>query len=36
MCSVYLAFSEDCPEPEDEAVKTYLAEHELVPKWHGH
>ena len=37
MYSVYLAFSKDCPEPEpeDKAVKAYLAEHELVPKWHG-
>ena len=33
MYSVYPAFSQDGPDPEDEAIRTYLAEHELIPKW---
>ena len=35
MYSVFLAFSQDHPDPEDEAVKAYLAEHELIPKQQG-
>ena len=35
MYSVFLAFSREQPEPEDEAVKAYLDEHELIPKARG-
>ena len=35
MYTVYLVFKAEDPEPEDEAVKTYLAEHELEPKRQG-
>ena len=35
MHSVFLAFSQDHPDPEDEAVKAYLADHELIPKQQG-
>ena len=35
MYTVYLAFKADDPEPEDEAVRAYLAQHELEPKRQG-
>ena len=35
MYSVFLAFSQEQPEPEDDAVKAYLAERELEPKTRG-
>ena len=35
MYTVYLAFSQERPEPEDEAVKGYMEEHELIPKGKG-
>ena len=35
MNSVFLAFSQAHADPEDEDVKAYLAEHELIPKWQG-
>ena len=35
MYSVFLAFSQAQPEPEDEGVKAYLAERDLEPKTRG-
>ena len=35
MYAVFLAFEEESPDPEDEAVKVYLEEHELIPKSQG-
>ena len=35
MYSVFLAFRKDEAEAEDEAVKAYLEEHELMPKMQG-
>ena len=35
MHSVLLAFPSADPEPEDDAVRAYVAERELVPKWQG-
>ena len=35
MYSVFLAFNAANPEPEDEAVKAYLAEREVIPKTEG-
>ena len=35
MYTVYLAFKAEDPEPEDEAVKAYLNEHEIEPKRQG-
>ena len=35
MYSVFLAFSKEHPDPEDEAIKAYLEAHELIPKAQG-
>jgi len=35
MYSVFLAFSKEHPDPEDEAIKAYLDTHELIPKAQG-
>ena len=35
MYSVFLAFSKEHPDPEDEAIKAYLDAHELLPKAQG-
>lgn len=35
MYSVFLAFNPERPEPEDEAVRAYLAERDLEPKARG-
>ena len=35
MYSVFLAFQKDEAEAEDEAVKAYIEEHELIPKMQG-
>ena len=35
MYSVFLAFNPELPDPEDEAVKSYLQEQELIPKMEG-
>jgi hypothetical protein len=35
MYSVFLAFSKEYPDPEDEAIKAYLDAHELIPKAQG-
>ena len=35
MYSVFLAFSKERPDPEDNAIKAYLDEHELIPKVQG-
>ncbi len=35
MYSVFLAFNPDRPDSEDEAVKAYLDQHELIPKMQG-
>src|SRR3989442_11195354 len=35
MYAVFLAFSKDHPNPEDEAIKAYLDAHELIPKAQG-
>ena len=35
MYSVFLAFRQQRPDPEDEAVKAYLTHHELIPKMTG-
>ena len=35
MYSVFLAFSKEHPDPEDEAIKAYLDAHELIPKAQG-
>ena len=35
MYSVFLAFSKEHPNPEDEAIKAYLDAHELIPKAQG-
>ena len=35
MYSVFLAFSKEHPDPEDEAIKAYLDVHELIPKAQG-
>ena len=35
MYSVFLAFSKEQPDPEDEAIKAYLDTHELIPKAQG-
>ncbi len=33
MYAVYVAFSQDQPEVEDEEIRAYLQQHDLVPKW---
>ena len=35
MYAVFLAFSTEHPDPEDEAIKAYLNAHELIPKARG-
>jgi hypothetical protein len=35
MYAVFLAFSTAQPDPEDDAIKAYLAAHELIPKVQG-
>jgi hypothetical protein len=35
MYSVFLAFRKEQPDPEDDAIKAYLNEHELIPKVQG-
>ncbi len=35
MYSVFLAFSKEHPDPEDDAIKAYLEAHELIPKAQG-
>ena len=35
MYSVFLAFRQEQPDPEDEAIKAYLDTHELIPKAQG-
>ena len=35
MYAVFLAFSKEHPDPEDEAIKAYLDAHELIPKAQG-
>ena len=35
MYAVFLAFSTEHPDPEDEAIKAYLDAHELIPKAQG-
>src|SRR5215813_10460577 len=35
MYAVFLAFSKERPDPEDEAIKAYLDAHELIPKVQG-
>jgi hypothetical protein len=35
MYSVFLAFCKEQPDPEDDAIKAYLDEHELIPKIQG-
>jgi hypothetical protein len=35
MYAVFLAFSTEHPDPEDEAIKAYLNAHELIPKAQG-
>jgi len=35
MYSVFLAFHQEQPDPEDNAIKAYLDEHELIPKVQG-
>src|SRR5215471_20477973 len=35
MHAVFLAFSTEHPAPEDDAIKAYLATHELIPKAQG-
>jgi len=35
MSAVFLAFSTEHPDPEDEAIKAYLNAHELIPKAQG-
>ena len=35
MYSVFLAFNQERPHSEDEAIKAYLADHELIPKGQG-
>jgi hypothetical protein len=35
MYAVFLAFSKEHPDPEDEAIKAYLEAHELIPKAQG-
>src|SRR5262249_27133744 len=35
MYAVFLAFSKEQPDPEDEAIKAYLDAHELIPKAQG-
>src|SRR5262249_59868237 len=35
MQAVFLAFSTEHPDPEDEAIKAYLDTHELIPKAQG-
>ena len=35
MHAVFLAFSTEHPDPEDEAIKAYLDAHELIPKAQG-
>jgi hypothetical protein len=35
MYAVFLAFSKEHPDPEDEAIKAYLDTHELIPKAQG-
>src|SRR5262245_55649255 len=35
MYAVFLAFSKEHPNPEDEAIKAYLDAHELIPKAQG-
>src|SRR5215468_649917 len=35
MYAVFLAFSTEHPNPEDEAIKAYLNAHELIPKAQG-
>ena len=35
MSAVFLAFSKEHPDPEDEAIKAYLDAHELIPKAQG-
>ena len=35
MYAVFLAFSNEHPDPEDEAIKAYLDAHELIPKAQG-
>ena len=35
MYSVFLAFSKEHPDPEDDAIKAYLDAHELIPKAQG-
>ena len=35
MYAVFLAFSTEHPDPEDEAIKAYLDAHELIPKVQG-
>ncbi len=35
MYSVFLAFSRGQPDPEDDAIRAYLDEHELIPKTQG-
>jgi hypothetical protein len=35
MYSVFLAFRQEQPDPEDDAIKTYLDTHELIPKAQG-
>ena len=35
MSAVFLAFSTEHPDPEDETIKAYLDEHELIPKAQG-
>ena len=32
MSAVFLAFSTEHPDPEDEAIKAYLDAHALIPK----
>jgi len=35
MYAVFLAFSKEQPDPEDDAIKAYLDAHELIPKVQG-
>src|SRR5215831_4816606 len=35
MSAVFLAFSKERPDPEDDAIKAYLDAHELIPKAQG-
>jgi hypothetical protein len=35
MYAVFLAFSTEHPDPEDEAIKAYINAHELIPKAQG-